>query len=138
VVTSVYPEGRDCSGLVSVSLLAAGWRDVRTTYNSKIMFAQFQPTYSPEGGDFSFYGTEERVEHVMIVMSDGRVFGACGGDSETVNPLLARMRRARVQYRQDARYRGDFIGYRVNPLRVDPLPESDLTPPIRGPVPPSP
>jgi hypothetical protein len=113
---SKFLNTRDCSGTVTAAILAAGGPDLRAEWNADRMWREWMPTDKPEPGDLAFYGAL-RISHVMSLMPDGRVFGACGGDSRTVSPAIAAETGACVKYRSAPGYRRDFAGFRVNPLR---------------------
>jgi hypothetical protein len=52
----------------------------------------------------------------MVWTGDGRVFGACGGNSDTTSIEIAMKQGARVRYRTRRDYRPDFICYLRMPL----------------------
>lgn len=110
--------GLDCSGLVTHALSKAGvipsaWR---LTHNSQRLADAFPVAESPQAGDLAFYGRAwSRVTHVMLVTGDGRVIGACGGDSTTTTPADAMQRGAAVKYRPRLDYRRDYLGCRRPP-----------------------
>lgn len=113
-----YPHpGLDCSGLVTLGLYLAGGCDTRRTVNTDTMWSTWQKVLEGDAkpGDLCIYGYNPDnpwdVAHVMTLMEDGRVYGACGGDRSTITPELARRRSAKVQYRAEVRYRPDFRGY---------------------------
>lgn len=106
------PDFFDCSGLVAYSLLQVGGPDWRATHNAHAMWNQLEPTDAPKPGDLAFYGSPERVNHVMVVVGDGRVFGACGGNRYTTSADVARQKAASVKFRPRVDYRLDFRGYR--------------------------
>lgn len=112
------PEALDCSGTVTCGLYNAtrGRLDWRAMHNAQRLFSDLAPTDKPRPGDLAFYGRPGRVTHVMTVVGDGRVVGACGGNSHTLSVELARKAGARVKYRASATYRLDFIGYRTLPV----------------------
>lgn len=120
-----YPEGRDCSGLVSVSLWAAGDAlDRRETWNADHYWRELPRTEQPEPGDLVLYGARgrdgrpDRAMHIEILMEDGRTFGAIQGDRDTIDPITARKAGACVKFRRIERH--DLLGYVVNPLRLQP------------------
>lgn len=124
--TSLYPEGRDCSGTITWALWAAGLQpDMRSTMNSGAMWARWDPAVDPLPGDFVLYynnppaGAPKRIVHVMTLMEDGRVFGADGAGSNCTNPDTAKQLNAKVQWRTGPHYyrTGILAGFRRNPLR---------------------
>lgn len=117
----LYPEGRDCSGTVTWALWQAGHEDLRSDWNTRRMFASWQPVDEREAqpGDFVFYANRRDViEHVMTLTEDGRAFGATGAGSNCTTPELARQLGASVRYER-IHYR-PVAGFRRNPLRKSP------------------
>lgn len=112
------PEALDCSGTVTCGLYnsTGGRVDWRANYNANRLWRELPPTDSPKPGDLAFYGTPGRATHVMTVVGDGRVVGACGGNSDTLSVDIAAKHGARVKYRDSANYRRDFLGYRALPV----------------------
>lgn len=108
------PDGFDCSGLICAGVLALGGPDWRKTHTSDRMFREFQPIQgrAAQAGDLVFYGPPSKVTHVMVLWSDGRVFGAAGGNSRTLTPTKG----AEVQFRSKVMYRPDLRGFRAFPL----------------------
>jgi murein DD-endopeptidase len=100
----------DCSGLVTWCLRRCGWQS-RVEYNANRMWQEMEKTDKPQPGDFILYGKPALASHVEIVMTDGRTFGAIGGNSKTLQPTSG----AKVQWR--AKPRADVLGYVLNPLR---------------------
>jgi murein DD-endopeptidase len=109
------PDAFDCSGLVTWALHECGGPDWRNSHNSARLFAELAPVEKPQEGDLAFYGQPGRVTHVMVCWGDGRVYGACGGDSTTTSVEMAKLRKAKVQYRAKADYRPGFLGFRRLP-----------------------
>lgn len=110
----------DCSGLVTFAVKLAGGPDFRANYNSQKLWNELEPLDMVQPGQvaLALYGADEHhVEHVMVVTGDGRVFGACGGRKSTTTLDEAKALNARVQYRPNAHYRSDFLGYRMLSLR---------------------
>lgn len=110
-------KGLDCSGLVTLSIKNAGGPDLRAYHNCQRLWDEFLSTREPKPGDLAIYGRKDdkghvRATHVMILMPDGRVWGACGGDSSTKTIELAKARGARVRYRAKPEYRIDLAGWR--------------------------
>lgn len=106
------PDAFDCSGLITAGLLACGFDDWRQTHNSARLFDKLQSTNKPEPGDFVFYGPPHRITHVMVVWFEGQVYGASGGNRDTLTPRPG----AAVQTKKRVFYRRDFRGFRKNPL----------------------
>lgn len=107
---SIYPDSRDCSGLVTSSIKAAGGKDIRGTHNAQKLCDMLKDTKTPEAGDLVFYGYgRNMVTHVMIYWGDGRVFGASGGNSHTTSPELAKKAGAMVRFRSKPDYRPDVL-----------------------------
>lgn len=115
-------KGLDCSGLVTWCLARAGiipalWS---ATHNSQALARAFPPAHDPRPGDLAFYGSSwDRVTHVMLVVGDGRVIGACGGGSTTLTPEDAMRIGASVKYRPRLEYRRDYLGCRRPPYPED-------------------
>lgn len=113
----LYPTGRDCSGTTTFPLWeVAPELDRRATYSADRIWREYPGTKTPQAGDHALYGANGKVTHIMTLMPDGRVFGACGGGSGTLHPTPG----AYVMYRQGPFYRKDCVGFVVNPLRVLP------------------
>lgn len=106
------PDTFDCSGLVTWGIQEVGGEDLRPYHNAARLFAELEPTDQPEPGDLCFYGPPGRINHVMVFVGDGRVYGAAGGNSSTKTPTKG----AKVQFRPKVRYRPDFRGYRRLPF----------------------
>lgn len=112
------PDAYDCSGLVTWALREAGGPDLRFTYSSQRMFEEFEVALRPAPTDvvLALYGfpgdSAPHVNHVMLTVGDGRVFGACGGDHSTLTLEAAKLRKAEVRFRPSVTYRPDFLGYR--------------------------
>jgi hypothetical protein len=117
------PDSWDCSGLVTGPIFRAGGPDWRNTHHSQALFDLLRPENAPQAGRLAFYGSSQRgVSHVMWCVGDGRVYGACGGDSSVTTPELARDRGAKAMFRLRVEYRADFLGYRSLQLRTTPNP----------------
>jgi cell wall-associated NlpC family hydrolase len=115
-LASLYPEGRDCSGLISASLRAAGDTvDRRAEWSANRYWHELPHTSAPEPGDFAVFGYGDTATHIEVVMEDGRTFGANGGNSSMNTPTDAREAKAFVRYRRVPRK--DLLGHVVNPLR---------------------
>jgi murein DD-endopeptidase len=119
-VVSKSPELRafDCSGFVTWLLHQVGGPDWRATHSSKVLFEVLPRIDVPLPGDLAFYtDLSGRIEHVMIVRSDGAVIGACGGGRSTTTLKIAADKGARVQVRRKGpQYRTGFAGFRRLPL----------------------
>lgn len=118
------PFAFDCSGLVTWAIWRAGGPDLRVDHNCKKLWAELEPLAAIQPGDIAlaFYGPPERVEHVMITVGDGRVFGACGGNSHTLTLEDAERDHARVQFRRTVTYRPGLQGFRSLSYRSVPQP----------------
>jgi murein DD-endopeptidase len=114
------PNTFDCSGLITWALKAAGGPDWRYTHNAQVLADVLEPCETMLPGEVlvAFYGKDwDHVGHVMVVVGDGRVYGACGGDSRctTVEKSAARQGGgARVRFRGTPDYRPerDLLGFR--------------------------
>lgn len=117
----LFPDGRDCSGAVTYALRRGGFEDVRATCNTAVMWSTWAPVNSENAlpGDVVLYANRKtgKVEHVMTLCEDGRVFGADGAGSNCTDPSIAVRLGASVRFRDRIDYRGAPMGFRVNPLR---------------------
>lgn len=114
------PNTFDCSGLVTWAIKQAGGPDWRFTHNAQGLADVLQPVDRLAVGEvlLAFYGYSwDHVDHVMVLVPDGRVFGACGGDHTTTTPEKALEQGACVQYRPRADYSrghtGGLLGFRA-------------------------
>ncbi len=48
----------------------------------------------------------------MVAWGDGRVYGACGGNSDVTSPEIAEAKSAMVQFHKCIPYRHDLLGFR--------------------------
>jgi cell wall-associated NlpC family hydrolase len=111
------PDGFDCSGLVTAGLHAIGGPDWRQTHGSARLHAELPATNAPKPGDLVFYGaTPKQVDHVMVWMGDGTVFGASGGGSNCTTVQAAMALGACVHSKGDVHYRRDCVGFASAPL----------------------
>lgn len=107
----------DCSGFVTHCYLQVGGFDWRPMHNCQRLFIALPQTKKPFAGDLCFYGTDSnRVSHVMMWVGDGRVIGACGGDSRVTSVEIARQFRAMVKFKNSHLYRKDFLGFGSSPF----------------------
>ena len=103
--------GLDCSGTVSDALWDAHDDvDRRRNWNAHRYWSDLPRTTEPKAGDLCLYGSAERANHIMTLMPDGRVFGACGGDSTTTSVAEAHRVGAAVRFRSGPAYRKDLLG----------------------------
>ena len=112
---ALYKNVYDCSGLITSAIyhVTQGRIDWRANGNCNFLFKQFKDTDDPRFGDLVFYGVGKNcLTHVMMYCSDGKVFGACGGNSDVTNPEIAKKRGARVRFRDRVDYRPDFVAYK--------------------------
>lgn len=109
----------DCSGLVTYALKKATGKDLRATFNTKKMWEEWKPVEFKDliPGDVALYG--DPINHVMVVMPDGRVMGACGGGRHTKHLVQAIASGARVMFKAEHNYRKDLVGYRRPPFKED-------------------
>ncbi len=108
------PDTFDCSGLVTYALHKAGGPDWRATHSSARLFECLPVVTEPEPGDLCFYGSPERVTHVMVVIGDkiGRVIGASGGNGTCTTLEIAKKIGAAVKFKSGVKYRPDLRGFR--------------------------
>lgn len=112
----LYPELRDCSGLVSVCIYAVDpLIDRRATWSADKYWKEGKRVAVPQPGDFVLFGSPVKASHIEIVMEDGRYFGAAGGNSDFHTPEKARAHHAGVRFRKSPRK--DVLGFIANPLR---------------------
>lgn len=98
---STYPEGRDCSGLVTAALhhTTLGRLDWRANVNAVTLYAHCKPLASKAAGPcLVFYGHgKNAISHVVVKMPDGTCIGAQGGSSDCTTPAIAAARGAKVK-----------------------------------------
>jgi hypothetical protein len=116
-----YKNVYDCSGLITSGLYAAtgGALDWRSGTNAQALFDKCKRLETrPKGKPcLAFYGPgKNAINHVMLVLGDGRAYGACGGGSWCLTPELAKSKGARVRFRTSHLYRSDFRGFCAIPL----------------------
>lgn len=119
------PRTFDCSGLVNYCLLLVGGPDWRATHNCARFWKDLPATETPKPGDLVLYGRAEHPTHVMIYWggNPARVYGASGGNSDTLTVELAQKRGARVRFKTSVDYRPDRLGFRtLSPLDEDNAP----------------
>ncbi len=107
--------GMDCSGAVQWARYKAGL--IKKTevkrYNADDLYRML-PRVSGKGtvvGDLVFYGTEQHVNHVMLLIGDGKCIGECGGGPRCTTVEISRKVGARMQVKKVA-YRSDIVGFR--------------------------
>ena len=108
----------DCAGLITSCLHTLGgqdWRAARGAHDLATLLPKLsaEESINPLPGSVACYGHEDeagltRISHVMLIVGDGQVFGACQGGSDTLTPEIAKKQGARVRYRPRIRYRADF------------------------------
>jgi len=112
----------DCSGLITAGLYAATKKriDWRGNTNAQLLMKKSQPLTEKQAKGkacLAFYGPAmNMINHVMLMLPDGRSFGACGGNSAVTSPEIANKKGARVRYRPTHAYRPDFRCFRAIPL----------------------
>lgn len=119
------PDAYDCSGSVSVALLAAGGPDLRDTVNAQGYHDRtrlLRPDESPLPGDLALYGNGPKsIEHVAVYSEQGGVISADGATSH-IDPKVLGLAKAlalalanpanRVRIHNTVNYRSD-TPYRV-------------------------
>jgi cell wall-associated NlpC family hydrolase len=107
----------DCKGIFTTILHEMGGPDWRVTRNAHLLATEcpkVQPLEVVSGrikpGTGVAYGTQDEaglihIDHVMMAVGDGRVFGACGGGFDTKTPAIAKEHGACVRYRPRADYK---------------------------------
>ena len=117
-----YKDCYDCSGLITAGIYAATGKriDWRVNTNAQLLLKKSQPLTDKQAKGkacLAFYGPAmNMINHVMLVLPDGRSFGACGGNSAVTSPDIAAKKGARVRYRATHAYRPDFRCFRAIPL----------------------
>lgn len=117
-----YKDCYDCSGLITAGIYAATGKriDWRANTNAQLLLKKSQPLTDKQAKGkacLAFYGPAmNMINHVMLVLPDGRSFGACGGNSAVTSPEIAAKKGARVRYRATHAYRPDFRCFRAIPL----------------------
>lgn len=108
----------DCSGLVTVGLMAIGGPDLRPTHNAAKLFDASTPVEFLEAkqGDLVFYGDDAaKPSHVAIADGCGGVISADGATSRVLEYETARdNKHARVHLHDSPHYRGDYIATHRN------------------------
>lgn len=120
------PDAFDCSGLITNCGYKAGGPDWRFTQNAQGLADVLQPIarLAPRQMGLVLYGHSLDVAtHVMIVVGDGRVYGATGGDHTTTSLQAAHLRKACVKFQSRVDYRPDVIGFRAFELREPSTPQ---------------
>lgn len=103
--------GLDCSGLVTYAIWKGGGPDWRRTHTAQRLWDVFPETIAPKVGDLAFYGlTPLNISHVMVWLG-GTVYGASGGNRDTVSVELAEKLGARVKLKASHLYRPDWRGF---------------------------
>lgn len=104
----------DCSGLVTCAVHACGGPDWRATHSAQTLFDVLAPALPWAVGALRLYGKSPRqVTHVALVLGQGSIVEAAGGDARTTTPALARARGAAVRVGPERR--SDFVGARQLP-----------------------
>ena len=102
-----HGRGLDCSGFAQAALVHLGLLVPSSPDRTADNLFRIS-THVPEGmaqlGDLAFYGSPAHVSHVMVVLGNGAVIGACGGTSKTNGDDP----KAAVQV-QNLHYRNDLI-----------------------------
>lgn len=113
------PTGLDCSGLVTAGLFYAtnGRLDWRADHNCTKLATKCAKTNRPREGTLVFYGYgSNMLTHVMVYMTDGRVYGATGGNSDNTNIEYSIKKGHKVTYRSGPMYRPGFKFYADLPI----------------------
>lgn len=121
------PDTFDCSGLVSWSLLMAGFQSPSSAKGKKRWSANlnwnaqrmandlphFNDIRLARAGDLCFYGDSwDKVTHVTIFLGDEGCLSASGATSKVTSLERATQNKAaRIRKHTQARYRSDFLGW---------------------------
>ncbi len=103
----------DCAGLITCGLYFANYKDIRFKANAHVLYSTLVPTDEPGPWDFACYGSKvgNKASHIEVMTANHRLFGAIGGDHNTLKPTVGAM----VKYR--LKERTDLLGWRINPLK---------------------
>lgn len=109
--------GVDCSGVVTFALFhtTGGRVDWRFSHNTDLLWLKLPPIVDPQPGDLAFYGGKDGddVDHVMVCLGHGMVFGACGGRPDMKTAAQAAKWDARVKVKLSHLYwESQFRGFR--------------------------
>lgn len=115
------PDRWDCGGFVCDGMRFVGLPDHRATWGSADLYRELEPVAPEEVRpmDMAFWTGKapgSKVEHVMFVVGDGRLIGACGGGHKTLTVEDAKRDNAKVRFRESIHYREAFVGYRRLPI----------------------
>ncbi len=104
--------GLDCSGAVNWARYKAGVTPAVEKIDADELYRKLDKVEAKDAqmGDLCFYGTEEHVTHVMMVVGDGRVIGESGGGSRCRTVEISKSVGACMKYRGPG-YRSDVVGY---------------------------
>ena len=124
--------GVDCWGFLAVAMYRCGgpklfswwtdmaWAQLQRLENAPPKAPGDEQPIQPWPGLAAFYGGRgDDVEHVMLVVAQGVLMGAVGGDRTCRTRETAMQRGAKVRaftFDEYARRRSDFRGYRSLPI----------------------
>jgi hypothetical protein len=115
-----YQNVYDCSGLVTSAIYHAtrGRVDWRSAKNAQALFDSCKDLErSGQRPCLAFYGVAKNmIEHVVVVLPDGRIIGANGGGRWCSSPDKAKEKGARVRFYSSPNYRKDLKGFKQIPL----------------------
>lgn len=118
--SSMFPDGRDCSGCFTWALWKAGGPDWRGIKSTRHLWSELRSVEEEQAlpGDLVLYRNEKagHINHVMTLTEDGRCFGATGAGSNCLTPDDSRRLNACVRF-EPIHYRRP-AGFRVHPLRA--------------------
>lgn len=117
----ILPPGLDCSGcackaMEEIQIASTGFA---LAHNTTWLWQNLSPIDESEalGGDLVLYGDDaDHIDHVMILVGDGRVIGSSGAGRGCITVAQAQAAGACVHFRDSPRYRADLLGFRALPV----------------------
>lgn len=118
--------GLDCSGLIRYILRRVGVIPLTGDWSAQGFYDMFEDRltdndwnnpleFTPHAGYLAFYGTLEKISHVMLCLNEGECIGCINGDKCCSNEHTARCRQAMVDIRP-INYRDDLVAI-IDPFK---------------------